>query len=253
MQKIKAALIHFSLSLLLFSLVMALLVLHWYPLPYFWAEGAWRGVRIAALVDVVLGPLLTLIVYRKGKKSLKLDLGLIALMQISALLWGLHTIYQIRPLFVVFGNIAGQGVLHTVILDEIGGTAKSPDALAKLAKNNPFNPPLVFLRRPPVSQPPDRKELYQLNMSQIYYQDADRYQPYSDNELNAVLDNGLRRKFFDALKARDKKEFERFLAKHNGRFDDYSFVPLHCHFQALILVFDKKQRKVTDYLEITPP
>jgi len=248
MQKIKAALIHFSFSLLLFSLVMALLVLHWYPLPYFWAEGAWEGVRIAALVDVVLGPLLTLIVYRQGKKSLKLDLGLIALVQISALLWGLYNIYQVRPVFAVFGNIAGQGELNTVMLDQIKDTAKSPDALVSLAKNNPFNPPLVF-----VSLPSDRKALYKLMFSQVYFKQADRYQPYSDINLNAVLETGLRRKFFDGLKAKEKQEFERFLAKHNGRFDDYSFVPLHCRYEALLLVFDKKQRNVAGYLNITPP
>jgi len=248
MQKIKAALLHFSLSLLVFGLVMALLVLHWYPLPYFWAEGAWQGVRIAAVVDVVLGPLLTLIVYRQGKKSLKLDLGLIALVQIAALLWGLYSIYQVRPMFVVFGNIAGQGELHTVILDQIKDTAKSPDMLVDLGKNNPLTPPLVF-----VSLPSDRKTLYKLMLSEVYFKQADRYQRYSDDNLNAVLETGLRRKFFDGLKAKEKQEFERFLVKHNGRFDDYSFVPLHCRFEALILIFDKKQRNVAGYLNITPP
>jgi hypothetical protein len=50
----------------------------------------------------VLGPLLVLIVYRQGKKSLKFDLAVIALLQLSALAYGLYNISLARPVYVVF-------------------------------------------------------------------------------------------------------------------------------------------------------
>ena len=45
-------------------------------------------------IDVILGPLLTLLVYKQGKKTLLFDLTVIVLLQISALGYGLWTISQ---------------------------------------------------------------------------------------------------------------------------------------------------------------
>lgn len=242
MKKIKAASIHFAISLLLFGFVLGLFVLHWYPLPYFWADGAWEGISIAAGVDLVLGPLLTLVVYKQGKKSLKLDLSVIALLQLSALLWGLHNIYQMRPIYLVFGNIAGQGELHTVTLNQIADKI-SPLALTALVKNNPFNPPLVF-----ADLPSDTKSLWKTMLNSPYHVQANRLQPYSETQMNKLLQHGLPRNYFDQIEPEKKREFEHFLAKNNAQFEDYAFVPLHCRYASLILIYDRKQRKEAGYL-----
>ena len=60
----------------------------WYPTPYFAIDGGWQVLRILAGVDVVLGPLLTFIVFKIGKPSLKFDMSCIILMQIGALIYG---------------------------------------------------------------------------------------------------------------------------------------------------------------------
>ena len=51
---------------------------------------------------MLLGPLLTLVVFKPGKKSLKFDLVVIAALQLAALLYGAHTVFIGRPAFVVF-------------------------------------------------------------------------------------------------------------------------------------------------------
>jgi hypothetical protein len=51
-----------------------------------------------------MGPLLTLIVFKPGKKSLKFDLSVIAMFQIAALAYGSYTIYQERPLSALLVN-----------------------------------------------------------------------------------------------------------------------------------------------------
>lgn len=56
---------------------------------------------VLASVDLVLGPLLTAIVFRAGKRGLKFDLAVIALLQIAALFYGLHTLWNSRPAYVV--------------------------------------------------------------------------------------------------------------------------------------------------------
>ena len=49
-----------------------ILILLWYPAPYFMAAGGWQGLRIAAPIDLILGPLLAFIVLNKKKGTKKL-------------------------------------------------------------------------------------------------------------------------------------------------------------------------------------
>jgi hypothetical protein len=55
-------------------------------------------------VDVVMGPLLTLIVFdkRKPRGELIRDLAVIGMLQLGALAYGLHTLYLARPVALVF-------------------------------------------------------------------------------------------------------------------------------------------------------
>ena len=55
-------------------------------------------------VDVVLGPLLTFAVFNlsKGWPHLRRDLAVIGLLQAAALIYGLHTVYVVRPVATVF-------------------------------------------------------------------------------------------------------------------------------------------------------
>ncbi len=52
-------------------------------------------------VDLALGPLLTLVVFKSGKKGLKFDLTLIGLLQTVALVYGLSIVLQSRPVFLL--------------------------------------------------------------------------------------------------------------------------------------------------------
>ena len=96
--------IHLGLSLLIFIALAALIVFAWYPGFLFRTDGGWQGIRLIAGIDLVLGPLLTLIVYNQAKKSLKFDLLVIALVQFSALGAGTYLVYQERPIAVVFAD-----------------------------------------------------------------------------------------------------------------------------------------------------
>ncbi|MEZ5461943.1 TfpX/TfpZ family type IV pilin accessory protein [Dokdonella sp.] len=101
MSRWKAASIHLSISAIVGLLVFALLFLVWYPQPLFEASGGQQLIVLLLGVDLVLGPLLTLILFKSGKKGMALDLGLIALIQGAALLYGTHVIAQARPAFIV--------------------------------------------------------------------------------------------------------------------------------------------------------
>lgn len=95
---------HLALSCLLALCVMGLVFFVWYPSPLHNALGVMDIFLLLLLVDVVIGPLLTAIVFKKGKRTLILDLSIIALLQFSALAYGLYTLSESRPGWLVFGG-----------------------------------------------------------------------------------------------------------------------------------------------------
>jgi len=101
MTRWKAAAIHSSISIVIALIVGALLLGVWYPPPYFHAAGADELVLLLVGVDLCIGPLLTLIVFRAGKPGLRFDLTTIALVQTAALVYGLVVVLQSRPVFLV--------------------------------------------------------------------------------------------------------------------------------------------------------
>jgi hypothetical protein len=97
----KAAAIHLSLSLAVGIAAFSLLYFVYYPRHLFSAAGADRLVMILLAVDVIIGPFLTLAVYKQGKWGMKFDLAVIGLLQLGALIYGLYIMWQSRPVFVV--------------------------------------------------------------------------------------------------------------------------------------------------------
>lgn len=102
MNKSRAFLIHLSLSATVVGIVCALIFFVWYPQPYFDIVGAGSVLKILIGVDLVVGPLLTLILYKPDKPGLIFDLSFIAAVQLIALIYGTTVIYQERPYYVVF-------------------------------------------------------------------------------------------------------------------------------------------------------
>lgn len=102
-ERSRAAALHLLLSALAVLPVAGVAVATWYPPPFFGASGGMRLAVTICVVDVVLGPLLTLLIFdrRKGR-SLKIDLALVASLQVGALGYGLHAAALGRPVFQVF-------------------------------------------------------------------------------------------------------------------------------------------------------
>lgn len=102
--RIQAALLHLLGSVLVVGLLAALVVVFWYPFPYWKSSGGINLLALIAGVDVVLGPLVTLVIFniRKPRKELRTDILLVVLLQLSAMGYGLWSAYQARPVFNVF-------------------------------------------------------------------------------------------------------------------------------------------------------
>lgn len=100
--RLRAGLIHLAISAGVALLTVSVVFLLWYPQPLHAAVGVTAIFFIVLGVDVLIGPLLTTVVYRPGKKSLRFDLSVIALLQLSAFAYGLWTVAEGRPAWLVF-------------------------------------------------------------------------------------------------------------------------------------------------------
>jgi hypothetical protein len=95
-----AAAIHLIVCALIALLVYLAIRFTLYPNHLLAAVGGLEIFLIVLGCDVVLGPLLTLLVFKRGKKSLKFDLSVIAIIQVCALLYGLWILWSGRPVYI---------------------------------------------------------------------------------------------------------------------------------------------------------
>ncbi|ENV07408.1 hypothetical protein F967_00204 [Acinetobacter sp. CIP 102637] len=101
-KRLKFFLSHLVLSCLLALVVVGLVFFIWYPAPLATAVGVTHIFLMMLAIDVIIGPLLGCLVYKEGKKTLKLDLSVIIFIQIAALCYGVFSIEQGRPAWLVY-------------------------------------------------------------------------------------------------------------------------------------------------------
>ena len=101
-KRLKFFLRHLAVSLLIALFVISIVFFVWYPSPLATAVGVTHIFLMLIAIDVVVGPILGFIVYKEGKKSLKFDLTVVILLQLSALSFGVYSIAQGRPAWLVY-------------------------------------------------------------------------------------------------------------------------------------------------------
>lgn len=102
--RIKAFLIHLAVSASIAALGLLLVFVIWHPSPLQKAVDVTHIFLIMLAVDAILGPLLTLAIANanKSKKMLKIDLSVIAIVQLIAYLYGMYSIAQSRPVWIAY-------------------------------------------------------------------------------------------------------------------------------------------------------
>ena len=239
MSRYKAFAIHLSISSTIFLVLLALILLRWYPAPYFAYDGGWRGIQIVVGVDLVLGPLLTLIVFRSGKPGLRQDLVVIAALQAVALAYGITQVYQQRTALVVFFNHA----FYTVAGTQIATTGPRGAFFASQGQ-----PP----RYVTVPIPKDKKANYAMWTSVLkgqpppYLQGA-RYQTFDSRKAIAA---GLDLTPLLAKRPLARQRLASFL--HGRPVTAFAFIPLDCRFKRLFLAINRKTGKVAGTLDVNP-
>jgi len=241
----QAFLIHLGISALLYVVLLYLIVFHWYPQPYFAADGGWQGVQLITGVDLVLGPMLTLMVYRRGKPGLKFDLALIAAFQAVALVWGTWLVYGQRTAAVVFAS----GRFNTLSAEQI---VDAGERAMRMVSESATRPPYMLVRMP-TNNKEELKLIFETVQSGIPLTlHGERYEYISADNRTVILDSAIDIERRVADFDDDRAELDAFLARHGGQTADYAFVPLACRYRFLLLALNRKNGAVVDSLDIRP-
>ncbi|MEB0136103.1 TfpX/TfpZ family type IV pilin accessory protein [Actimicrobium sp. CCC2.4] len=248
-KRIYASLFHLLISFLLVVSVVAFVIFLWYPGYYFSALGVQNILFVLAAVDITIGPLITLIIFNPLKKSLKMDLAIIAVLQLAALLFGIHTIFSGRPVYLVY-NID----MFTIVT-----AADIPDAeLDKAMKKTlPMAGPLIVGARLPEDSAGRKTVLFSaLNggpdlpqMPQFYlgYQEV-----AADVKARLLTMDSLNSRIAKAKRADGAKTISDALGKADLKMHEVGFVPVRGKVQDLTMMVRLSDASIVELLPIDP-
>lgn len=123
---LKAFVYHLGVSLLIAMVSLYVVFMVWHPAPLAKAVGVTHIFIMMLAIDAVLGPLLTLIIAKKGKKSLKFDLAVVIVLQLSAFIYGIYNIADSRPVYIAFDTIRFEVVQANNVPDSSLNEAEPP-------------------------------------------------------------------------------------------------------------------------------
>lgn len=171
---LSAAGVHFLVSALA-ALLVAMLVLSIYPNPYDSLAGGRNLVFLIIAIDVVCGPLLTLVLFdpRKKRGELWRDLGLVALIQTAAMCYGLWMVWQNRPLYLV--HEVDRFKVITALDIDVGAISALPKNLQQRAWTGPIT---VAIRSPKSDQERKAVLFESILGGRDYAERPDFYIPY---------------------------------------------------------------------------
>jgi hypothetical protein len=159
--RLKAFALHFCGSAIALLLVLGILYLGWYRWPGWYLTGMPRVLPYLVGVDVVLGPLLTLIIAspKKPPRVLARDVAFIVVVQLVALSYGSLTLWKGRPMYYTFDGR---------VLSPTQGIDLKPDEIALAQKTNPdFAPHWYSLPRWVWAPKPDKKTFDAIQTSAV--------------------------------------------------------------------------------------
>jgi hypothetical protein len=241
----RAAALHFALSVLVASLVLAAIYFVWYPGALFASGGGRELFTLIACVDVVIGPLITLIIFVPGKRGLAFDLAVIAILQISALSYGVWVLYESRPVWIVFVKDRFELVRANHVQDEERAKAKPP-----------FNElPIGGPRLAGARLPKDPDEQFRIGISAAAGLDVQTYPQYLVSYESVQREALAKGRPFERLadyNPQDGEEIERLRSRLARPASSLRYLPLRAGKVDLAVVIDGASGQVLEIAGLKP-
>ena len=247
MTRYTATAIHFSISLVVAVVVMAVMFLVWYPGGYFALMGGGVLLVLIVGVDVCLGPLITSIIYKPGKKGLRFDLTVIGILQFGALMYGVHTLYVARPVFTVFVENSHFRVAPA------NGIREQQFALAAREewKQASLSGPVLIASETP-SDPQEKSDLV---FSSAFGEDIHQIPKYFrtyDEKRSEIVKAAKPLVALLEYDPENRPAVARFVQKKSGKLDDYSYLPIRADKDFMVAVLDRRTGTFLDIIDAKP-
>lgn len=230
----QAAGTHLLICVAIAAAVITVMLGVWYPGPLFEAAGGSGLLYILVGVDVILGPLLTLIVFKSGKRGMKFDLAVIGLVQIAALVYGSYIVLLARPAFIVF--VKDRFELATAVELDPGELAA---ARYPQFRSPPWTGPLLAAADNP-TDPKEREKAVTAAFAGRDLQHFPRYYvPYAERtkEILAKADTVARLRATEPVTA---KAVDEYLASSGTKEADVRCLLLRARFAWIAVLIDPK-------------
>ncbi len=248
MTRLKAFAIHFSISLTAVSALIGLTLWVWYPQFFANASGVWQPLSTIILVDVVLGPLMTLILYKKGKPGLMMDLSIVAILQISAFIWALWMLYSERPVLVAYHD-----TIMICLNPEQAQLAEVADPLSFLN-----NDALVAQALLPDPKTPEETQARAAHIKALpaehpslpVYSFGKEFQPLTDENLPEMLNGELDLKPILKRAPIYQQRWDNFIEKHPDAEQKMAFFILVCGGEDHFAAVDPATGVIKDAIEL---
>lgn len=245
MSRYRAFLIHLAISMVLVACVFSVVFLVWYPKPAFEVVGAFNIIRLLVMVDVIIGPLLTLVVYKHGKPGLKFDMAFIALVQLTALIYGAYRLYDERPQYMVF------------VIDRVEFVSEKRIDSSELRfdelKNRPLNKLVrVFARRP------DDPEEFQKYMDSLMVEGKpdlearpEYWEPWSAG-AEEIREHVRLIEDLDPVDEKERENISRAVAEYGASHSKLGILPIGSVDDDVALLVDGDTLEVLGALRVDP-
>jgi hypothetical protein len=233
--------IHLLISAAVSLAALAVMLLVWYPRPLFEAAGGAGLLFILVGVDVVIGPLITLIIFRAGKRGLRFDLCAIALLQSGALLYGTYIMFEARPVFLVL--VKGQFEVVSAI--ELSPAAFSQARRPEFRRAPLLGPQLAYAEL-------SEQDLQDAIASVIsggpdIHQTPKYFVPYVERRKEALA-RAQPLEHARGTWPEAKRPIDRFLADSGYRDDDVVYLVGRAPYGWLIALLDSKSGDVVKFI-----
>jgi hypothetical protein len=236
------------LSAVIAASVLALMLLFWYAPPFFSAAGGHQVLLILLGVDITLGPLITLIVFnpKKSRKALTFDLSVIAILQISALIYGMSVMLHARPVFVVFSRDSFDLVTANMLSDEDIAKAKYPDY-----RSLPLTGPIFVYAELPTGL----NERNEMVLSSFSGKDLPQfpkyYQPYAEH-MSAAARTAKPIAELKKLNPDRVAEIEHAVSAAGQTEANLGFLPLRAKHENIAVIVGKSDGRLITTLPVNP-
>lgn len=243
--KPRVFLTHLGISFGIFLTILGFMLFSWFPGPLFHLDGGWQGLRLMAAVDIVLGPTLTLLFYKPGRRSALLDLSAIACVQILALGWGVWAVFHQSTAALVFSEgrfVTLSYQAHQQANAELEANGIQTQSTRAFAESGV---PHIYAR-------PIAAEYYGqylasvLNGNPEHHEHSHRYAPLAEN-LQAMERFQVLPEQLPPEKAAHAKRLEAYTAQHHAP-ENLRFYHLKTRYGSGFAVIDQQKRTVIDLL-----